>query len=116
LAIELDIRRPSQVITLIAQYHAQPGAGDRVAEVLAKHVAATRSEPGCVTFIAYRSSEDPDRFVLYEQYVDEGSLDAHRLTPHFGRYIQDTIIPLLLERRVARYEEVEAVLDDSAGS
>ena len=104
------------MITLIAQYHAQSGAGDRVAEVLAKHVAATRTEPGCVGFIAYRSSEDQDRFLLYEQYVDEASLDAHRLTPHFRLYIQDTIIPLLLERLVAPYEEVEAVLDDSAGS
>ena len=102
------------MITLIAQYHARPGAGDRLAAVLAKHVAATRTEPGCVEFVAYRSSEDADRFLLYEQYVDEASLDAHRVTPHFRLYVQDTIIPLLLERQVARYEEVQADLDDSA--
>jgi quinol monooxygenase YgiN len=96
------------MMTVIAQYHARSGEGDRVAMTLGKHIAATRAEPGCVQFVVYRSSEDADRFLLYEQYVDETAFDAHRDSPHFHLYIQDTIIPLLLERRVARYEEVEA--------
>jgi quinol monooxygenase YgiN len=104
------------MITAVAQYHTQSGEGDRVAGVLAKHVAATRAEPGCIQFVAYRSSEDADRFLLYEQYVDEAAFEAHRASPHFRLYIQETIIPLLLERRVARYEEVEPDPDSSAGS
>jgi quinol monooxygenase YgiN len=104
------------MLTAVAQYHAQAGAADRIAAVLAKHVAATRAEPGCVQFVAYRSSEDADRFLLYEQYDDEAAFEAHRASPHFRLYIQETIIPLLLERRVARYEEVEADPDSSVGS
>lgn len=95
------------MITVIAQYRAQPGEGDRVAGVLAKHVAATREEPGCVEFVAYRSPEDPDHFLLYERYVDEGAFEAHRVTPHFRDYVEKLIIPALAERRWSRYEEVE---------
>jgi quinol monooxygenase YgiN len=104
------------MLTAIAQYQAQSGEGDRIAIVLAKHVAATRAEPGCLQFVAYRSAEDADRFLLYEQYVDDAAFEAHRASPHFRLYIQETIIPLLQERRVARYEEVEADPDGSLGS
>ncbi len=109
-------RYTRQMITAVAQYHAQPGEGDRIAGVLAKHVASTRAEPGCVQFVAYRSAEDADRFLLYEQYVDEAAFEVHRASPHFRLFIQETIIPLLLERRVSRYEEVEADPDSSLGS
>lgn len=102
------------MITLVAQYHTRPDQGDRVAGVLAKHIAATRTETGCDAFVVYRSSEEPDRFLLFEQYQDEAALDAHRASPHFRLYIQDSIVPLLLERRVARYEEVEAA--EAAGA
>lgn len=96
------------MITVIADYRAQPGRADEVASVLAQHVAATRAEPGCVQFVAYRSSEDADRFALYEQYVDEAAFEAHRATPHFHTYIEGKIVALLAERRWARYEEVAA--------
>jgi quinol monooxygenase YgiN len=95
-----------KVLTLIVHYQAQTGEGDVVAATLAKHTAATRQEPGCVQFITYRSREDPDRFILYEQYVDDDSLEAHRQTPHFQRYVQEAIIPLLAVRNFGRYEEV----------
>jgi quinol monooxygenase YgiN len=94
------------VLTLIVNWQVQPSKGDVVAAALAEHTLATRQEPGCVQFITYRSQEDPDSFVLYEQYVDEESLEAHRHTPHFQRYVHDTIIPLLAERTFGRYEEV----------
>ncbi len=94
------------MLTLIVQWQAQPDKGDVVAAALAKHTAATRKEPGCVQFSTYRSLGDPDSFILYEQYVDEASLEAHRQTPHFERYVRDTIIALLAEREFSHYEEV----------
>jgi len=94
------------MITVIAEYQAQPGNGDQVASVLAKHVAATRTEPGCLRFVAYRATEAPDSFVLYEQYIDQAAFEAHRTTDHFQRFIEGTIVQLLAERRWARYEEV----------
>jgi len=94
------------MLTVIAHYQAQPNNGDVVAAALAKHISATRHEPGCVQFMGYRSRQDPDSFTLCEQFLDQDSLDAHRQTPHFERYVQQTIIPLLAVREFGLYDEV----------
>ena len=93
--------------TVIASYRARPGHGDQVAALLTRQLAATRSEPGCVEFLALRSQRDPDEFTLYERYVDEDSFQAHRATPHFRRYIEGGVVPLLAERRWSRYDQLE---------
>jgi quinol monooxygenase YgiN len=92
--------------TVIAEYRARPGRGDDVADILPRHVAATRAEPGCITFVAYRDADDPDHFVLYEQYVDEDALEAHRQSPHFTANVLGRIVPLLEIRRAYRLEEI----------
>jgi autoinducer 2-degrading protein len=80
--------------------------GDDVAATLALHVVATRAEPGCVNFTACRDLDDPDRFALFEQYVDEDAFQAHRGTPHFHDYIEGRVAPLLAERTWRRYESL----------
>ena len=96
------------MVTVIAEYQAGEGRGDEVAAALAHHVAATRAEPGCVTFIAYRDPDDPDHFALYEQYTDENAFQAHRQTAHFASYVDGQIAPLLEYRNWRRYQEVMA--------
>jgi quinol monooxygenase YgiN len=95
------------MLTVIALYRARPGMGDQVAAILAKHVAATRAESGCVEFIACRGLDDRDRFALFEQYEDEAAFQVHRESDHFRRYIDGGVVPLLDERVWQRYEEVE---------
>ena len=94
------------MVTVVAQYQVKAGRGSEVADALAPHIAATRAEPGCVTFVAYRANDDPDRFLLYEQYVDEDAFQAHRRTPHFVKYVEGLIVPLLERRDWQRYDEV----------
>jgi autoinducer 2-degrading protein len=95
------------MITVIACYRTQPGKGDDVAAILAVHTTPTRQEPGCITFVVNRSAEDPDRFVLYEQYADEDAFQAHRQTSHFRTYIEEAVVPLLVERDWQRYTVIE---------
>jgi autoinducer 2-degrading protein len=95
-------------VTVIAEYLAHPGKGDEVARILPRHIAATREEPGCVTFVAYRDRENPDHFTLYEQYVDDPALEAHRQSPHFKANVTGAIVPLLEVRRAYRYLEIPA--------
>ena len=92
----------SGVLTVIATYRARPGTGDEIAEVLHEHGQSSRVEPGCLRFDAYRAVEDPDRFWLFEQYVDETAFEAHRRTPHFRENVEGRIAPLLSERAWAR--------------
>lgn len=96
------------MLTVVARYKTRPGAGDEVAAVLSRHVAATRREPGCLGFTVLRALEDRERFVLYERYEDEEAFRAHRSSPHFAELVENTIVPLLSEREFARYEELPA--------
>jgi quinol monooxygenase YgiN len=95
------------MLVVIARYLALPGRGDDVAALLAPHIAATRAEPGCASFLVNRSADDGDRFVLYEQYADEGAFQAHRESPHFQRYVLAGVVPLLAEREWERYALVD---------
>ena len=84
---------------LLARYHVRSGKGDLVEKTLREMgQAVNRDEPSCSTYRAARSTEDPDVFVLYEEYEDEAALLAHRETPHFRELIEGTIVPLLESR------------------
>jgi quinol monooxygenase YgiN len=46
----------------------------------------SRAEPGCITFDVSRSNDDPNVFVLYEEWRDQAALDEHYKTEHFTRF------------------------------
>ncbi|HEX8928000.1 MAG TPA: putative quinol monooxygenase [Actinomycetota bacterium] len=89
------------VLALIARYRTQPGQGDTVEALLREMTAAVgRDEPDCLLYRVTRSPRDGERFLLYEEYVDEGAMEAHRRTPHFRELIDGKVLPLLVEREV----------------
>lgn len=92
------------MIVLVARYHGKSGQGDAI-EAALKRMAprVAESEPGCKLYQACRSQENPDLFLLYEQYVDEAALLSHRQTPHFQEIIEGTIVPLLEKRERELY-------------
>jgi quinol monooxygenase YgiN len=94
------------MLTVIAQHTARSGRGDDIAAMLRDHVRATRAEPGCLTFIVSRSTDDPESFVLFEQFVDEEAFESHRGSPHFERFVEKGF-PLLEKRSWSRYVEIE---------
>jgi len=59
---------------------------DAVSEMLRKLTLASRQEPGCVTYVAHFVAGDPGIVFIYEQYVDEASLEAHQNSAHFREY------------------------------
>ena len=86
------------MFVVIAQWYAKPGMDDEVAAVLRTAVRNSRTEPGCVLFMANRSVEDPRRFVMYEQFVDKAAFDAHLATDSFKENVAGRILPLLESR------------------
>ena len=54
-----------------------------VRETLRLLAAASREEPGCVSYIPHSVEGDPETFLIYEQYRDEKALAAHRASAHF---------------------------------
>jgi quinol monooxygenase YgiN len=93
-------------VAIVVRYQAAAGKGDEVAALLAQHAAASRAEPGCVDFVALRTTEDPDAFLLYEHYVSTDAFQAHQASPHFTGIAVAQIRPLLADRSVEFCEVV----------
>ena len=98
-------------VAIIVRYQAMAGRGDEVAALLARHTTATRAEPGNLDFVALRSTEDSDAFVLYERYSNREAFEAHLASPHFQGIAVAQIRPLLRDR-ILEFQEVIAPQDE----
>lgn len=93
------------MIVLVAIYHGQGGKGDEIEAHLRRIAPLVKAhEPGCALYQACRSQDNRDQFLLYEHYVDDAALAAHRETPHFKEIIEGTIVPLLEKRERFFYD------------
>jgi quinol monooxygenase YgiN len=92
------------MICLAVTFVVKPGHENEAAELFRKLTVDTRTEPGCLMYLAHRSTTDPRRFFLYEQYVDQAALDAHRGAPHFERYLKGGLLPIVESRSPELYE------------
>ena len=86
-------------VVLVARYTVKPGNVDAVIAALERMKPLVKTlEPGCVTYHANRSKDDPNMLLLYEEYVDQAAVEAHTATPHFKEIILGTVIPMLEKR------------------
>ncbi len=94
------------MIVLVARYHLRSAddmpAVEEALQTMAGEVHA--HEPGCRLYQASRSTEHDTLVLLYEHYVDEAALAAHRETPHFKQLVEGRIVPLLERRERELYE------------
>ncbi len=95
------------MFVVAARYYAQAGKEDEVAAILKEMLPLTNAEPGCALYTVNRSTEDPRRFLLYEQYHDRAGYEAHRETAAFKEKILGRVIPLLESRVPEFYETLE---------
>ena len=51
---------------------------------------SVQNEPGCLRFDVVQDAEDPNRIHLYEVYVDDAAIEAHRQAPHYTKW-RDTV-------------------------
>jgi len=78
----------------------RPEEREEIATILRELTAASRTEPGCISYIPHRVESDPDTIVIYEQYLDMAALDAHRASPHFALYAIGGLYQRMLVRSV----------------
>ncbi|MBN1685552.1 MAG: antibiotic biosynthesis monooxygenase [Spirochaetales bacterium] len=64
-----------------------------------------RKDPGAITYVIHRKTDDPDQFFVFEQYEDEDAVKYHSSTEHFKAYRQK-IAALVKERQIGFYHEV----------
>ncbi|MHB1132838.1 MAG: putative quinol monooxygenase [Chloroflexota bacterium] len=67
---------------MIAQ--ALPDRGDEVAEFLRHLARQVRQESGNLRYDVCRYADDPSRFLVFEEYVDQAAFDSHMAAPHLA--------------------------------
>ncbi len=88
------------MISFTVRMKFRPEDRQRVAEVLTALVAASRQEPGCITYVAHTVEGEPDTVLIYEQYRDEQALEMHRGSKHFQAGVVAGLYQLMLDRQV----------------
>ena len=88
------------MVSFIVRLSFNPDDRADVAETLRLLAAASRQEPGCVSYIPHTVEDDPNRVVIYEQYLDRGASEFHRSTPHFKKFAVGGLYQLMREREV----------------
>jgi autoinducer 2-degrading protein len=83
---------------------AKEGEEDAVAAALERLVEPSRAEAGVLVYIPHRDPENPRKFYIYEQYVDEAAYTAHTETEHFKRDGFGDAIPRLEDRKREFYQ------------
>ena len=93
---------------IVARYYAQEGKDDEIAEILRAMIPIALAEPGCRMYAINRSPDDPRRFLLYEQYLDEAAFADHVASEPVQRNIVGGVIPMLASREREVYETIDA--------
>jgi quinol monooxygenase YgiN len=83
---------------IVARWRPREGQTENIESILCELAQKVRQEPGNLQFVVNRSCEDPNEFLLYEQYKNEQAFVDHQQTPHFKTLVLERAVPLL-ERR-----------------
>ena len=84
------------MLTISVLIPAKPGKGDALGAALRALLEPTRAEKGCLSYDAHRSNDDPDLYLMHENWESEDALRAHFDTPHLQDFVA-TKLPELVE-------------------
>ena len=84
--------------TILGFMMAQPGTEQDLLTQIDDLVAKTRAEPGCINYDFHQHTSEPQRFVFYENFVDQAAVDYHFAQPHTQAWIA------FAEARGARFD------------
>jgi autoinducer 2-degrading protein len=71
------------MLAIVVNFEIKSGAETEALAALEANAAGSRAEPGCLKWEWSRQIDAPDRFAIYELYVDRPAIDCHKSSPHF---------------------------------
>jgi quinol monooxygenase YgiN len=95
------------MVSFVVRFKFSPEDRAEMAEAVRILAAESRREPGCVSYIPHHSEDDPDTIVIYEQYLNEHALTAHRESPHFKKYAVGGLFQKMRERSLENLVALE---------
>jgi quinol monooxygenase YgiN len=73
-------------VRVLAILQADPGKGPDQLAAFERLAPLVRAEDGCLQYDLHAVVDDPDRFVVVEQWASRGALDAHLASDHMAAY------------------------------
>lgn len=73
-------------VSLVVRLKAKKGMGARLQQAAIKLIPLTRAEPGCIEYNFHVSSQEPDSFLFYENWIDQAALDKHLKMPYLVEF------------------------------
>ncbi|HET9282810.1 MAG TPA: putative quinol monooxygenase [Candidatus Angelobacter sp.] len=95
------------MIVLKVDMMVKPGTEAQCREYIRILQEHSRKEPGCLMYVGHQSTEDPRKFLFYEQYKDEAALQAHRDAPYFKQYVISGLDTIMEQRNRDLYTTIE---------
>jgi quinol monooxygenase YgiN len=68
---------------IVAEMKALPGKVEQLTAVLETMLEPSRAEVGCISYRFFRSHEDNNSVLFYEQWQDMAAIEFHFSTEHF---------------------------------
>ena len=59
---------------------------DQVMQELPTHIKLTRAEPGCIVFEVNQDEDNPQRFSVYEEFLDNEAFERHQARVRSSRW------------------------------
>jgi len=75
----------SHSYTVAADFHVRADATDTMKQLIAEVTAPSLDEEGCQIYRWSQGEDDPTLFLLYMEWRDKASFEAHIRTPHVKR-------------------------------
>jgi quinol monooxygenase YgiN len=75
------------LLTVVAEMLAKPGREEALRAQILALVDPTRREEGCVQYDVHQSTDEPGRFVFYENWTSREMLDRHLASPHLKAFL-----------------------------
>lgn len=88
----------------VAILRAKPEHADEVEATIRDIAAVTRDEKGALAFVLHR--QGPDKFIIYEKYVDDDAREAHFAAPYVSGFVARFGELLVAEPQIEFAEEL----------
>jgi quinol monooxygenase YgiN len=95
-----------QLLTVVAEMKAKAGREEDLRKALLALIEPTRREDGCVQYDLHVHTDDPGRFVFYENWASEAHLDRHAASAHLTAFLDASERLLEAPMRVETYTRI----------
>jgi quinol monooxygenase YgiN/enamine deaminase RidA (YjgF/YER057c/UK114 family) len=99
-------RSGKKLLYITAILEAKEGTADKLEELLANNVLASRNEKGCLQYDLYRGGKDGNTFILQEQWADKEAFDLHFRMPYM-KELSKNIKELVKSSTINTMQKVE---------